>query len=116
MVRGARGLRGARLWPLPAGAAACDQRSAVSRRSGRPAFFTAVFSTFTPAVKDSWVNSLQMAQLALGRPARPHGRQHVMLRSPPPENGFKWGVGPGTGQSGFTSCFRVRAGEPSLPS
>ncbi|ELK10066.1 Rho guanine nucleotide exchange factor 10 [Pteropus alecto] len=34
--------------------------------SGRPAFFTAVFSTFTPAVKDSWVNSLQMAQLALG--------------------------------------------------
>lgn len=74
VVRGARGPRGARLWPLPAGAAACDQRSAVSRRSGRPAFFTAVFSTFTPAVKDSWVNSLQMAQLALGRPARPHGR------------------------------------------
>nr|KAF6427153.1 Rho guanine nucleotide exchange factor 10 [Rousettus aegyptiacus] len=35
-------------------------------KSGRPAFFTAVFSTFTPAVKDSWVNSLQMAQLALG--------------------------------------------------
>ncbi|XP_019524290.1 PREDICTED: rho guanine nucleotide exchange factor 10 isoform X3 [Hipposideros armiger] len=34
-------------------------------RSGRPAFFTAVFSTFTPAVKESWINSLKMAKLAL---------------------------------------------------
>nr|XP_019593137.1 PREDICTED: rho guanine nucleotide exchange factor 10 isoform X2 [Rhinolophus sinicus] len=34
-------------------------------RSGRPAFFTAVFSTFTPAVKESWISSLKMAKLAL---------------------------------------------------
>ncbi|XP_053453689.1 rho guanine nucleotide exchange factor 10 isoform X3 [Nycticebus coucang] len=34
-------------------------------KSGRPTFFTAVFSTFTPAIKESWTNSLQMAKLAL---------------------------------------------------
>nr|XP_055205685.1 rho guanine nucleotide exchange factor 10 isoform X19 [Gorilla gorilla gorilla] len=34
-------------------------------KSGRPTFFTAVFNTFTPAIKESWVNSLQMAKLAL---------------------------------------------------
>ncbi|XP_066091351.1 rho guanine nucleotide exchange factor 10 isoform X2 [Saccopteryx bilineata] len=34
-------------------------------KSGRPTFFTAVFSTFTPAVKESWLHSLQMAKLAL---------------------------------------------------
>ncbi|XP_029789046.1 rho guanine nucleotide exchange factor 10 [Suricata suricatta] len=34
-------------------------------RSGRPTFFTAVFNTFTPAIKESWTNSLQMAKLAL---------------------------------------------------
>ncbi|XP_053142146.1 rho guanine nucleotide exchange factor 10 isoform X3 [Hemicordylus capensis] len=34
-------------------------------RSGRPTFFTAVFNTFTPAIKQSWINKLQMAKLAL---------------------------------------------------
>ncbi|KAB0350825.1 hypothetical protein FD754_015682 [Muntiacus muntjak] len=34
-------------------------------KSGRPTFFTAVFNTFTPAIKESWINSLQMAKLAL---------------------------------------------------
>ncbi|XP_045437613.1 rho guanine nucleotide exchange factor 10 isoform X3 [Pipistrellus kuhlii] len=34
-------------------------------RSGRPTFFTAVFSTFSPACKESWLSSLQMAKLAL---------------------------------------------------
>lgn len=36
-------------------------------RSGRPTFFTAVFNTFTPAIKESWVHSLHMAKLALGK-------------------------------------------------
>lgn len=36
-------------------------------RSGRPTFFTAVFSTFTPAIKESWISTLQMAKLALGK-------------------------------------------------
>nr|DBA26357.1 TPA: hypothetical protein GDO54_010629 [Pyxicephalus adspersus] len=35
-------------------------------KSGRPTFFTAVFNTFTPAAKLSWINNLQMAKLALG--------------------------------------------------
>uniref|UniRef100_A0A8C9RIF6 Rho guanine nucleotide exchange factor 10 n=1 Tax=Scleropages formosus TaxID=113540 RepID=A0A8C9RIF6_SCLFO len=35
-------------------------------KSGRPTFFMAVFNTFTPATKQSWVSSLQMAKLALG--------------------------------------------------
>ncbi|XP_006749090.2 rho guanine nucleotide exchange factor 10-like, partial [Leptonychotes weddellii] len=34
-------------------------------KSGRPTFFTAVFNTFTPAIKESWINNLQMAKLAL---------------------------------------------------
>nr|XP_012644264.1 rho guanine nucleotide exchange factor 10 isoform X3 [Microcebus murinus] len=34
-------------------------------KSGRPTFFTAVFNTFTPAIKESWTNSLQTAKLAL---------------------------------------------------
>ncbi|KAL8172798.1 UNVERIFIED_CONTAM: Rho guanine nucleotide exchange factor 10 [Gekko kuhli] len=34
-------------------------------KSGRPTFFTAVFNTFTPAIKQSWINNLQMAKLAL---------------------------------------------------
>ncbi|XP_075270836.1 rho guanine nucleotide exchange factor 10 isoform X5 [Opisthocomus hoazin] len=34
-------------------------------KSGRPTFFTAVFNTFTPAIKQSWTNNLQMAKLAL---------------------------------------------------
>uniref|UniRef100_A0A8C9WTB6 Rho guanine nucleotide exchange factor 10 n=1 Tax=Scleropages formosus TaxID=113540 RepID=A0A8C9WTB6_SCLFO len=34
-------------------------------KSGRPTFFMAVFNTFTPATKQSWVSSLQMAKLAL---------------------------------------------------
>ncbi|CAI9618542.1 unnamed protein product [Staurois parvus] len=36
-------------------------------KSGRPTFFTAVFNTFTPAAKQSWINNLQMAKLALGK-------------------------------------------------
>ncbi|KAM4042538.1 rho guanine nucleotide exchange factor 10 isoform 3-T3 [Anomaloglossus baeobatrachus] len=35
-------------------------------KSGRATFFTAVFNTFTPAAKQSWINNLQMAKLALG--------------------------------------------------
>ncbi|XP_053316335.1 rho guanine nucleotide exchange factor 10 [Spea bombifrons] len=35
-------------------------------KTGRPTFFTAVFNTFTPAAKQSWINNLQMAKLALG--------------------------------------------------
>ncbi|XP_053566340.1 rho guanine nucleotide exchange factor 10 isoform X2 [Bombina bombina] len=35
-------------------------------KSGRPTFFTAVFNTFTPAAKQSWINNLQMAKLSLG--------------------------------------------------
>ncbi|XP_058515815.1 rho guanine nucleotide exchange factor 10 isoform X5 [Ochotona princeps] len=34
-------------------------------KSGRPTFFTAVFNTFTPAIKESWLHSLHMAKLAL---------------------------------------------------
>ncbi|XP_069462192.1 rho guanine nucleotide exchange factor 10 isoform X2 [Ambystoma mexicanum] len=34
-------------------------------KSGRPTFFTAVFNTFSPASKQSWINNLQMAKLAL---------------------------------------------------
>ncbi|XP_023663548.2 rho guanine nucleotide exchange factor 10 isoform X1 [Paramormyrops kingsleyae] len=34
-------------------------------RSGRPTFFTAVFNTFSPATKQSWISSLQMAKLSL---------------------------------------------------
>ncbi|KAF7247948.1 Rho guanine nucleotide exchange factor 10 [Varanus komodoensis] len=34
-------------------------------KSGRPTFFTAVFNTFTPAIKLSWIKNLQMAKLAL---------------------------------------------------
>ncbi|KAM6150008.1 rho guanine nucleotide exchange factor 10 isoform 2-T2 [Erethizon dorsatum] len=34
-------------------------------KSGRPTFFTAVFNTFTPAIKEAWTNHLQMAKLAL---------------------------------------------------
>ncbi|KAI1895821.1 hypothetical protein AGOR_G00110710 [Albula goreensis] len=34
-------------------------------KSGRPTHFTAVFNTFTPAVKQSWISNLQMAKLAL---------------------------------------------------
>ncbi|XP_075454332.1 rho guanine nucleotide exchange factor 10 isoform X2 [Ascaphus truei] len=35
-------------------------------KSGRPTFFNAVFNTFTTAAKQSWINNLQMAKLALG--------------------------------------------------
>ncbi|XP_016047280.1 rho guanine nucleotide exchange factor 10 isoform X3 [Erinaceus europaeus] len=34
-------------------------------KSGRPTFFTAVFNTFTPAIKEAWIHSLQMAKLGL---------------------------------------------------
>ncbi|XP_028906767.1 rho guanine nucleotide exchange factor 10 isoform X1 [Ornithorhynchus anatinus] len=34
-------------------------------KSGRPTFFPAVFNTFTHAIKQSWINTLQMAKLAL---------------------------------------------------
>ncbi|XP_063091064.1 rho guanine nucleotide exchange factor 10 isoform X3 [Cavia porcellus] len=34
-------------------------------KSGRRTFFTAVFNTFTPAIKEAWTNNLQMAKLAL---------------------------------------------------
>ncbi|NXN97525.1 ARHGA factor, partial [Rhinopomastus cyanomelas] len=34
-------------------------------KSGRATFFTALFNTFTPAIKQSWKKDLQMAKLAL---------------------------------------------------
>ncbi|KAM6973165.1 rho guanine nucleotide exchange factor 10 [Aplochiton taeniatus] len=34
-------------------------------KSGRPAYFSAVFNTFSPAIKQSWISNLQMAKLAL---------------------------------------------------
>ncbi|XP_072856821.2 rho guanine nucleotide exchange factor 10 isoform X1 [Pogona vitticeps] len=34
-------------------------------KSGRPTFFTAVFNTFTPSIKQSWIKNLQVAKLAL---------------------------------------------------
>ncbi|XP_062981166.1 rho guanine nucleotide exchange factor 10 isoform X1 [Elgaria multicarinata webbii] len=34
-------------------------------KSGRPTFFTAVFNTFTPSIKQSWIKNLQMAKLGL---------------------------------------------------
>uniref|UniRef100_A0A8B9RGL5 Rho guanine nucleotide exchange factor 10 n=1 Tax=Astyanax mexicanus TaxID=7994 RepID=A0A8B9RGL5_ASTMX len=33
--------------------------------SGRPTFFTAVFNTFSPSIKQAWISNLQMAKLAL---------------------------------------------------
>lgn len=35
-------------------------------RSGKPAYFSAVFNTHSPAIKQSWISNLQMAKLALG--------------------------------------------------
>uniref|UniRef100_A0A4W5Q0L4 Rho guanine nucleotide exchange factor 10 n=1 Tax=Hucho hucho TaxID=62062 RepID=A0A4W5Q0L4_9TELE len=35
-------------------------------KSGRPTYFSAVFNTFSPAIKQSWISNLQMAKLALG--------------------------------------------------
>lgn len=37
-----------------------------TNRSGRPTYFSAVFNTHSPAVKQSWISNLQMAKLALG--------------------------------------------------
>uniref|UniRef100_A0A8C4RF60 Rho guanine nucleotide exchange factor 10 n=1 Tax=Erpetoichthys calabaricus TaxID=27687 RepID=A0A8C4RF60_ERPCA len=34
-------------------------------KSGRPTYFSAVFNTYTPAMKQSWISSLQMSKLAL---------------------------------------------------
>uniref|UniRef100_A0A671MGE9 Rho guanine nucleotide exchange factor 10 n=1 Tax=Sinocyclocheilus anshuiensis TaxID=1608454 RepID=A0A671MGE9_9TELE len=34
-------------------------------RYGRPTFFTAVFNTFSPSIKQAWISNLQMAKLAL---------------------------------------------------
>lgn len=65
--RGALGSRPPGRWGPRRGASPCDPRSAPLCRSGRPTFFTAVFSTFTPAAKESWLSSLQLAKLALGK-------------------------------------------------
>lgn len=35
-------------------------------RSGKPTYFSAVFNTHSPAIKQSWISNLQMAKLALG--------------------------------------------------
>uniref|UniRef100_A0A673L068 Rho guanine nucleotide exchange factor 10 n=1 Tax=Sinocyclocheilus rhinocerous TaxID=307959 RepID=A0A673L068_9TELE len=32
---------------------------------GRPTFFTAVFNTFSPSIKQAWISNMQMAKLAL---------------------------------------------------
>ncbi|XP_062862947.1 rho guanine nucleotide exchange factor 10 isoform X2 [Trichomycterus rosablanca] len=34
-------------------------------KSGRPTFFTAVFNTMSPSIKQAWISNLQMAKLAL---------------------------------------------------
>ncbi len=34
-------------------------------RYGRPTFFTAVFNTFSPSIKQAWISNMQMAKLAL---------------------------------------------------
>uniref|UniRef100_A0A4W6E651 Rho guanine nucleotide exchange factor 10 n=1 Tax=Lates calcarifer TaxID=8187 RepID=A0A4W6E651_LATCA len=34
-------------------------------KSGKPTFFSAVFNTLSPAIKQSWISNLQMAKLAL---------------------------------------------------
>ncbi|XP_041043479.1 rho guanine nucleotide exchange factor 10 isoform X2 [Carcharodon carcharias] len=44
----------------------CEGLNSSRTVSGRPSFFTAVFNTFTPTNKLSWMSSLQMAKLALG--------------------------------------------------
>lgn len=35
-------------------------------RAGKPTYFSAVFNTLSPAIKQSWISNLQMAKLALG--------------------------------------------------
>lgn len=35
-------------------------------RSGKPTYFSAVFNTLSPVIKQSWISNLQMAKLALG--------------------------------------------------
>uniref|UniRef100_A0A671XUR2 Rho guanine nucleotide exchange factor 10 n=1 Tax=Sparus aurata TaxID=8175 RepID=A0A671XUR2_SPAAU len=35
-------------------------------KSGKPTYFSAVFNTLSPAIKQSWISNLQMAKLALG--------------------------------------------------
>ncbi|KAK0156128.1 Rho guanine nucleotide exchange factor 10 [Merluccius polli] len=34
-------------------------------KTGKPTYFNAVFNTFSPAIKQSWISNLQMAKLAL---------------------------------------------------
>ncbi|XP_056445826.1 rho guanine nucleotide exchange factor 10 isoform X1 [Gadus chalcogrammus] len=34
-------------------------------KTGKPTYFSAVFNTFSPAIKQSWISNLQMAKLAL---------------------------------------------------
>uniref|UniRef100_A0A3Q3LWA6 Rho guanine nucleotide exchange factor (GEF) 10 n=1 Tax=Mastacembelus armatus TaxID=205130 RepID=A0A3Q3LWA6_9TELE len=36
-------------------------------KSGKPTYFSAVFNTLSPAIKQSWISNLQMAKLALGK-------------------------------------------------
>ncbi|XP_069741305.1 rho guanine nucleotide exchange factor 10 isoform X2 [Narcine bancroftii] len=43
----------------------CEGLNSSKAMSGKPSFFTAVFNTFTPTNKLSWMSSLQMAKLAL---------------------------------------------------
>uniref|UniRef100_A0AAX7VFJ3 Rho guanine nucleotide exchange factor 10 n=1 Tax=Astatotilapia calliptera TaxID=8154 RepID=A0AAX7VFJ3_ASTCA len=35
-------------------------------KAGKPTYFSAVFNTLSPAIKQSWISNLQMAKLALG--------------------------------------------------
>uniref|UniRef100_A0A8C2Z9W0 Rho guanine nucleotide exchange factor 10 n=1 Tax=Cyclopterus lumpus TaxID=8103 RepID=A0A8C2Z9W0_CYCLU len=35
-------------------------------KSGKPTYFSAVFNTLSPAIKQSWISNLQMAKLSLG--------------------------------------------------
>lgn len=54
--------------------------SSCHHRSGRPTFFSAVFNTLSPAVKESWLHSLRTAKLGLGEPQGCRGRMLGLIR------------------------------------
>lgn len=51
-------------------------------RLGKPTYFSAVFNTLSPAIKQSWISNLQMAKLALGtvHDLQILHRIHIMIR------------------------------------
>ncbi|CAB1335040.1 unnamed protein product, partial [Coregonus sp. 'balchen'] len=91
-------------------------------KSGRPTYFSAVFNTFSPAIKQSWISNLQMAKLALGRclwscPNYRSSRWSVQVHNPEPHvnkestadtpalgHGCVWNSSPKV-----TECFNVES-------